>query len=99
MSVILPEGTPRSRARRLALRLRASNSRLRRRPGWANAVILLTFVIVDNFHFVGITVMELKANSLTRIDAHCPLLLSITLQFVKSDPFQRTEIVERFSHV
>ena len=33
MSVIRPDGTPRSSARRLALRPRAASSRFRRRPG------------------------------------------------------------------
>src|SRR5690606_17476580 len=56
------EGTPRSRARRLALRPRASSSRFKKRPGCAIGGMSLTLVIVHDLDLVGVTLAEPKPN-------------------------------------
>src|SRR5436190_6326897 len=99
MSVMRPDGTPRSSASRLALSLREPSSRFKSRPGCTAGAIFLPLVIVDDFHIECIAFAEFKANTPTAIYPHGPLLFPFTLQLVQSNAPQRAEVLKRFSDV
>ena len=97
MSVIRPAGTPRSRANLFALNCRASNSRLRNRPGCAIGVMDSSFVIVDDPNVVGIAVAKFEAYPPAAIRRHRPLPPALALE--QSDALQRTEIVQALGDI
>src|SRR5688572_14961597 len=94
MSVMRPDGTPRSSDSRLALRPRATSSRFRRRPGWATGASDLTLVVVDDLDVIRVTPSKLEANPPTSVHRHCPLISSLDFELVQAHAFQRTEIAQ-----
>src|SRR4051812_17649800 len=94
MSVMRPDGTPRSNARRFALRLRVASSRLKRRPGWATGGMALSFMIIHDLDIVGVALAELEANAPSGIYGHRPLLPAFALELVESHAFQRAEVLQ-----
>src|SRR6266545_6708115 len=99
MSVMRPDGTPRSSASRLALSLRAASSRFSRRPGCATGAIVLSSVIVDDFDIVGVPLAKLEANPPTVVYAHGPLSLPIAFQLVQPDALEGAQVLQRLGDV
>src|SRR5215471_973987 len=97
MSVMRPDGTPRSSESRFVLSLRACNSRRSKRPGCTGGTS--SFVIVDDFDVIGIALSEFKANAPGTVDGHCPLPFSVTFQFMQSDALERAKVVERLGYI
>jgi hypothetical protein len=51
-------------------------------------------MIVDNFNVVRITLAETEAYPPGPVDGHSPLPLTVSLELVKANAPQRTEILE-----
>src|SRR5262245_37287890 len=99
MSVIRPDGTPRARARRLALRPRAFSSRFNRRPGCAIGGMFLALVIVHDLDLVRVALAELEADPPRSVHGHRPLTPALTLELVQPNAPERAEIRESLGDI
>jgi hypothetical protein len=59
----------------------------------------LTPVIVDDLNIVRIARSEEKADAPARIHRHCPPSGSVSLEFVKPDALQWTEVIRRLGDI
>src|SRR2546423_2808909 len=99
MSVIRPDGTPRSSASRLALSARAASSRLRRRPGCATGGMVLSSVIIDDFDIEGIAFAEFETDAPTIVHSHRPLVLPLALELVQTDALEWAQVWQRLGDI
>lgn len=99
MSVMRPDGTPKSSASRFALTPRALSSLLSRRPGCATGRCSSAPVIIDDLDIVSVTFVKLEANAPSCIDRHGPLPPAIAFQPVKADAFERANVVKRLRDI
>src|SRR5713101_5513062 len=99
MSVMRPDGTPRSSARRLALSARAASSRLSSRPGCARGAWRLSSVIVDELDVVGIALTEFETDTPSLIHGHGPLSIALSLEPMQANAAERAEIAQRLGDV
>ena len=56
-------------------------------------------MIVRDLDLVGVTFSKLKANTPTRVHAHCPLISAFAFQLVQADALEWTEIAEGLGDV
>src|SRR5690348_7222057 len=99
MSVIRPDGTLRSKAKRLALSLRAANSRFSKRPGCTTGAMCSTSVVIDNFDVVCVALAKLETDAPALVHGHRPLIFSTAFELVETNAPQRAQIAQRLRRV
>lgn len=52
-------------------------------------------MVIDDFDVMGVTVVKAEADAPRTVDVHRPLALSITFQWMQSDAFERTYVLQR----